>query len=277
MVEARTPSDKVIKATGLATQISSIGFIQSLLLSCDVLPILTRMSKAFQLEDVDYGQVLEAVDRAKVELADLLEAKGEHEGQLQSFVEDTEEKVRKYAGTLEKKRAAGVKMNRGVGSLMEELRHFEVEREPNRRSKQYLEFPKMRKQYIAAVRDNLVARFPKTEMPVVVGLCKMFDPRQFPAASADFTSRNSFASDSLKTVLEFFGKPHGGQASIVNTQEVTSAWPSFVRVCSLASSSLLLKFIVFLFVGNGTAQVESGPAAGVRANETRSQAFSHDP
>src|ERR1019366_5400675 len=104
MIEARTPSDKVIKATGLATQISSIGFIQSLLLSCDVLPVLTRMSKSFQHEDVDYGQVLEAVDRALRELADLLNATGEHEGQLQY----TEEKVRKYAGILEKKREAGV-------------------------------------------------------------------------------------------------------------------------------------------------------------------------
>lgn len=229
MVEARTSSGKQDDAVGLSMQLSSMLFIQTLLLSCDVLPILTRMSKTFQREDIDYAQVIDAVERAQSELSDLAEEKGEHESELEEFVEKLEEQVKSYVDEIQKQRAEGKHLP-GVGSLMEELKHFSVDAIPARRRGRFSEFPVMRKQYIAAVRDNLNLRFPNDELPVVRSLCAMFDPRKLPPEEADVKTRRAFADSAVKTVLAFYGEDKGDVKRIVDPEEVTSTWPSFVKV-----------------------------------------------
>jgi hypothetical protein len=233
MIEARTPSDKMVKAGGLAAQMSSMMFIRTLLLCCDLLPIMNRLSLAFQAPTVDYCECLEAVERALAELDDLMEAKGDHEQELGDFVADVEAKVRSYAGIIKEKREAGQEMNPGVGNLIEELEFFNCNSERARRGPNYVPFGQMRKQYIAAQRDSLLKRFAPAQMPVVVGLCNMFNPKYLPPSSAPAEQRREFAAKHVAKVLEWFAQGKDDAPAIIDRSEFESSWPACVRALGM--------------------------------------------
>ena len=78
-------------AAGLNKFLSEYQFIATLLLFCDVLPTINRLSKIFQDQDVDYALLATVVESTKNALSKLRDGDGKNLKDIQLYIEMLEE------------------------------------------------------------------------------------------------------------------------------------------------------------------------------------------
>jgi len=163
-------------AIGLTKITRSYSFIASLCLFADVLPIVNRVSKAFQSRDVDLASVNPIVTTAIAEISAMLDTPG-------PYMKDLEHRI------YDLNHQHGIEIARPVRLTTS--------------------FDQVRRQFVASVRDNMTARFPKND--VLEALATIFDQRRYPAQSV--FDPLSYGVSAMKTIMAHFvaQEPNGEQ------------------------------------------------------------------
>jgi hypothetical protein len=184
-------------AKGLLKQLATRKFILTLLLFCDVMPILTKLSLLFQERNVDLSMIDFGVRSAITRINSFAETPGKHLSTADAYIDD-----------LGKKYGVPIVTRTDTDS----------------------QFQTVKGQYIAALRDNLNARFEST--PLLKAFAKLFDPRCYPSS---WDQCKVHGTDELKTLCDWFGKEKrcGDEETkimspaMVDASKLETEWPDF--------------------------------------------------
>jgi hypothetical protein len=102
----------------------------------------------------------------------------------------------------------------------------------------------VRKQFIAACRDQLTSRFP--DLPLLEAFAHFFDPSRFPS-DQKVRDQLANASPSLETLMSRYGKPHprddGSLApALVDNGQLKQEWALFVQFRESLIPTVLLRY-----------------------------------
>ncbi len=163
-------------ALGLATLVSKYEFVAGVFFMAEILPIFSRLSKIFQLENLDFSSIKPAVRRAKESISTL---KHISERNLADWQKELRE--REQSATLSGCCSNSTFMNTFV-------------------------LP-----FIQAVMDNVTTRFPDTDIEILSAV-EVFKPTEIPTNPTDCYSygrdhilvlANHYGCDTTKTLSEW--------------------------------------------------------------------------
>jgi Domain of unknown function (DUF4371) len=169
--------------TGVLKTLKTYKFVATLLLWCEVLPIFSKLSLAFQRDDVTFAALDEALARARGELNGLAERAVDEKERRKEGKESRDLFLDRVDAELAKHRAAGIDIVIN--------------------DQQKNEFATVRAQWLRAVQSRLDQRFPNVNLFKWLGA--LLEPSQLPATIEEAV-QNAYGNEALEGIISMFGK-----------------------------------------------------------------------